>query len=977
MSDLPPGFVLDAKPAGGDLPPGFVLDTATPAETPKVTPRRPGQKTLTDLILEDGGVEQPVAEPNWAEYLGGVTDQIGRGVAEGMVDVVGLPHTLSKLGQNVTAWGLEKAGVSPEWAEPLGRVASPLAEVTPDPDALKSYIDNLNNTTADTLGVERPRVEPENVGERYAHRISEVLGGAFVPVGGSIVAAEKLGVQGSKELPGVARMFVEPAAVSPSKFVAKESAYALGAGTGSATANEMVDPGTWQGSLADFIGGLLGAGAVGATNVVGRAAKNIFDAIRTNPNYADDVVREAVTDRLAKAANLPGSDQIGVPIDTRTLVEAIENPTVNRPSTVIPGYEETLADTTANPGLAALEYGRQQGQNSGLFAQRRSANNEAVDAAMTGLQPKETPGSFREALALERDRRIMDAETMRLNSGDEVLRALGVVTPTTTSAQRGNTVRQVLEEARDTARQQTEQAYDAAATNGRMVDPAPLTQSLDEAVAGLTEAERNLVPQGLIDRVRRLGEPVENGPQETGILDASGNPITRPPRGPDDIDLREATTLRSELGRLRAAALGDPKAERGGRNAARVIEQMQGRVDDFIAANLTPEENALLDTAKATKFDEAERFTRQGDPVAEVLQRYEGGQPKVRDDNVAGKFVNDQAMDRLFTQADTPATRTAIREELLSRADLSRPDRINDFLTQYGQQIGRFPGLREDLGRAMQARQNAIDATGRQDDLVRDLGTENTKGRSTVGKYLNYSDATSERAISEVLANKDPAKAADELMEFVGNEPKAVEGARAAFWQKLKTESQSTDNTQRSMSGKRAWRGDWLKGFLDKPETSAVAERLYRDKPEELAALRLYADVLDNTDLRVRGKATSTSGTTQGMANNIMTPETLQSRAYAYMRGQISGTYLATSIAAVVARRAVRSARTDAIERMTDKALLNPEFAKELLKENNPANRAALARKAKGWFGAEASQIIEAINDDDREDAEIRKAVEK
>src|SRR5690606_16411264 len=108
---------------------------------------------------------------------------------------------------------------------------------------------------------------------------------------------------------------------------------------------------------------------------------------------------------------------------------------------------------------------------------------------------------------------------------------------------------------------------------------------------------------------------------------------------------------------------------------------------------------------------------------------------------------------------------------------------------------------------------------------------------------------------------------------------------------------------------------------------------------EDLAALRLYAEVLDNADLRVRGKASSTSGTTQGMSNNIMTPETLQSRGYAYMRGQISGTYLATSIAAVLARRAVRSARTDAIERMTDKVLLDPDLAKELLKENNPANR--------------------------------------
>lgn len=171
---------------------------------------------------------------------------------------------------------------------------------------------------------------------------------------------------------------------------------------------------------------------------------------------------------------------------------------------------------------------------------------------------------------------------------------------------------------------------------------------------------------------------------------------------------------------------------------------------------------------------------------------------------------------------------------------------------------------------------------------------------------------------------------------------------------------------QRSMGGKRQWRGDWLKSWLEKPSTSAVAERLYRDKPEDLEKLRALADVLDNADLRTRGKASGTSGTGQGF-NQVLSPETLQSRMYAWMRGQVSGTYLATSIAAVIARRAIRNARGDAIERMTDKALLNPDFAMKLPKDNNPANRAALARKAKGWLGNEASTFVNLLNEDDDE----------
>ncbi|MFI0847521.1 hypothetical protein [Mesorhizobium sp. IMUNJ 23232] len=86
------------------------------------------------------------------------------------------------------------------------------------------------------------------------------------------------------------------------------------------------------------------------------------------------------------------------------------------------------------------------------------------------------------------------------------------------------------------------------------------------------------------------------------------------------------------------------------------------------------------------------------------------------------------------------------------------------------------------------------------------------------------------------------------------------------------------------------------------------------------------------------------------------------------MRGQVSGTYLVSSIAEVFAWRAVRGAPAGAIERLADKALLNPEIAREFLRDNNPANCAALARKAKGWFGNEASTFLNMLDDNDLDD---------
>lgn len=941
---------------------------------PAVPAALPLQQRIEDVI---GAPTSPMADPaaaddptmrsdstkTWSEYgmdiasgLGGVADQGVRGVLEGVTNIVGLPQAVAEIQRNIGKWGAEKLGAPQGVIDALDYI-TPLADIAPSAEGMQGAVDAANNATADALGVERPRAVPENLPERFANRVGEEIGAMLVP---GAVVANRMKSAGR----GIA-------AIDPGAFWGKEVTAAVGAGTGAATANEVFP----DSPVADLAGALTGAGVVALGGPLVRSVSDVGGAIFQRDKFVDQVVKDAVVDRIGKAANLPGSETPEAIFDTAPLVGAMDDPARRRPSDVIPGYQETLSDRTGNAGIASLEYGRAAGANAGQYNNLRMQNNEVVDAAMRGIEPQATPGALRDAIATQRDQQLLDLIMGQEAAGANAQEAVRAVTPTMTPAQRGGTVREGLETARDAARARTEEAYNQVDIAGRQVDPAPLAQSLDEAVGSLTEVERGLVPQGVIDRVRKLGAPLEDGPQQTGILDASGNPIMRPPQGPAPVSLKEATDLKSELQRLQRAASADPRAEKGGRNAARVIGQMIDRVDGFITSNLDETDQEALTAARGAKFDEAERFTRQGDPVARALGRYEGGQPQVADDRVAGLFVNPQAMDRLFAQADTPDVRAAIRDEVLSKGDTSSAERVNRFMTDYGEQINRFPGLRDELTKAADARTAEATATTNRQNFEKIYGTpQNERGTGTVGKYLQFGDEQSERAISQVLASKDPAKAADELVSFVGDNPRALEGARAAFWQKLRTESQSTDNAQRTMSGTRQWRGDWLKSWLDTPATAAVAERLYKDKPEQLEQLRAFADVLDNADLRVRGKASGTSGTSQGVSN-ILTPETLQSRTYAWMRGQISGTYLATSMAAVFARRAVRGARADAIERLTDKVLLNPDLAKELLKDNNPANRAALARKAKGWLGNQAATVLDILNEDDSEDEDVKRTI--
>lgn len=432
--------------------------------------------------------------------------------------------------------------------------------------------------------------------------------------------------------------------------------------------------------------------------------------------------------------------------------------------------------------------------------------------------------------------------------------------------------------------------------------------------------------------------------------------------------------MRSVLLEQQRNALSGPQPDR---NRASAIGQLIDDINGYLDTDaVDPSVRQQIADARAVSLNVNEQYNRPNDPISAALATSQG-RPDLPDSAVGPRFVQPDSkqasnIDRLLATTDLTShggsVREAVKDEILAGIQKGgiAPARLEQYLGQFTRAFDRFPNLRDEVTATIQSGRALDEASAAQTDLVKDLGDGTQPGRGTVGKYLQYSDANSEKAITEVLAAKDPGAAADELLSFIGDNPSAIEGARAAFWQKLRTESQSTDNSQRSMGGTRAWRGDWLKSFLDKPSTAAVAERLYQDNPEHLANIRQYAEVLDNVDLRQRGKAVGTSGTAQGV-NPVLTPETLQSRFYAWQRGAVGGTYLATSIAAVIARRAVRNAQSDAIERLTDQVLLDPAKAAELLKDNNPANRAAMNRKLRLWFGNEASTFINLLNQEDEE----------
>jgi hypothetical protein len=446
-------------------------------------------------------------------------------------------------------------------------------------------------------------------------------------------------------------------------------------------------------------------------------------------------------------------------------------------------------------------------------------------------------------------------------------------------------------------------------------------------------------------------------------------PPTDPaPPEPVNVPLSEATGLRSALTDAQRAA-----ASAGEHNRARVIGQYVDAVDSYFAQH-HPDQSAY-DNARAVTRDLNDRFTRPQTDVAQTLDRNQG-QYRMPDNGVSRRFVrpdegNQGGLEALIRETGADArSRGAIEDQV--RADVSRlrtPEAVDAYVRDHSRVFEQFPRLREQIQEASGLQRGAAAATANERDAISRLGAPgNEQGTSSVGRYLRYGDEASETAMKGVLNSPRPAEAANELLDFAGNAPHAVEGARRTFWDLLEKQARSRGETTASLDGVQPWMPKKLARFLDEPRNAAVAERLYRDDPEQLTRVREIADALKNTNLRGRAKAPNSSGTAQGLqggSSNIMTPETIQSRLYAYKRGQVSGTFLVTSLAAVAARRGIAKSQAEAITKLVDEALTNPEAAKTLLLENNPANRAVLARRAKGYVGEQASQIVDALNDND------------
>lgn len=934
----PPGFQIVPQQAATvpPPPPGFQL--MPPAGAPQEDP----EQTMVDTIMDGAG--------ELLRRLGYLSQEGARGVT----NLVGAPVDLINASPMLLNILPGEQGMRPFSENPIGGSQS-----------LWSALTAPRDVAAEALGGEAGDAQPQDAFDRITGRVANEIGAAALPLAGAISAGSRLGVQGTRAMQTSARpiervtgRFLESAAVNPTRFGATELGYATAAGTGAGIARE-VAPEEWQ-SEADIVGALLGAGGMAVGQGVGRAATDVFSA--ATGRGGSQVVADEVAGQLGRAAGAPVTPSGA--IDTSGLAQTLR--TGSQITDLVPGYRPTSADVSQNSGLAALEYSRGTGgPNTGLFSQRRNENRAAAVDAVEGLRPDATPGAFSAAARTERDNQILEAQTRTYLAETQFDDAVENLRAVQSGEARGQTIRAALEDARESAREVERAAWSAVSGE---VDPAPLAEAFRGIEGGLTTTGQRMVAdlRAAIDTPSNLTPDQAAGPVPSSILDEFGRPIMREPTPISEMtDLAEITDLRGDFtDAIRVARASNQP------NRVRVFQQFVDAIDGFLDGQGIGD---LLGEARAVSFDLNERFSRRGTPIADALATRPTGGPALPDSQVAPRFVQPDErqasnIDRLLTETQAAGSandvREALRDQILSdvnqRGLLERPDRLDEYLGQYEAVFNRFPELRDELGTAAGLRRSADDAGRAQSDLTRQLGgVEGQPGASAVARYLSFGDERAADAMASVTGARDPARAADELMEFVGNDPQAVEGARAAFWQLMDNRTRSSGGTTRLPGGEQPVRFASLDNFLSDPANRAVAERLYRDNPEHLENLTGISESLRGVDFGATGRIPNSSGTPQGLRGSEVLPstETLGAYGFAYQRGQIGLPFIGLRLASTIARRATLRGRERQFQELLDEALLNPDLAARLAADNNPANIAALSRAAKIHLGVRAAWL--------------------
>lgn len=814
---------------------------------------------------------------------------------------------------------------------------------------------------------------PQDAIQRVAGRVGREVGASLPLLGGSLALGARTTAEAARNAGPLTRMFVAPAATAPGELISREIGAATASGLGAGIANEAVgNPQSGDNFWSDFLGSLAGVGVAAIGDSIIGAGRNALAALRSDPRMMDDVAAQEVVDRIINNSTDMGRqfDQTGR-VDAAPLARQLRSP--SQVEQIVPGYTANIGDRTGDPQLMTLVQ-NQDALSPGAATARRIANERAIDAAIATATPTGDPAQFRAALEANRDAQIaeaLDAEELARAIFGEAEQA---VQPSMREATaRGSSLRSGLQAAADANSARVSEAFRPIKEAAVEVPIAPLAERFGAVTEDLPLNDRTRFMPSEASVPKRLLPPEPDAPVPTGLLDASGNPITRAPAPVDGrVPLREVTSTRSGLS-------DDIRAARAARQnqAARVATQYRDEIDEYMDAILPPQLRSQYETARKMRFDHGERFERPGTGIGETLRPREGGGYALDDSAVPGRFAQpDQGnlndLRALLREAGSdPRVRNSLADEVLAdvqtRGLIERPQQLQRYMDERQVLLGEFPELRDQLQRAGVAKEYLTDIEKASAATQKRL---TTPGRLAQANYLKYGDEATVDAVRNLTSGPKPREATKELLEAAGGTAEARQNARAALWEVVKTKKFSAPNA----AGGERWSPRKLKEMFDDPKIAAVAEELWSDDPKQLADVKELFAALAGAEGSVRTRAPNTSGTPQALTGKFdpaLSITSLASRARSVQRGFMSPSIALVDVAATWLRRRSVQVQARAIDTLASAAFNNPDMAADLLERFNPADYAAKRAMISQKYGVRATQVLNLLDEIIHEDETI------
>ena len=852
----------------------------------------------------------------------------GSGMAKGLAAVLGAPVDLINASPMLANLLPGEQGATPISDYPVGGA---------------EMIGDLFNLPADAIGQPGLDYEPQGMPGRFAQRIGEEAGAVAPIIGwGSRLAA---GTRALDEMSAAERWLAAPMRAAPNNAMRQEAAFATASGAGAQTANEVFTPGGEGTMGSDLAGSLAGTfGYMGAGGLAGML-RNLAAGATNNPRWMDDIAGQAVVDQIIdNSSMMHGQAEPFVlrgrepRLDTAPLAAQMRTPAdVER---LVPGYTADIGTRAQDPKLQTFVQDA-NARSAGAGNTARTRNTEAVNRTVGGLAPQGDPAQFRLALQQGVDEQIASLFTEEQLAQAAADEARGLVLPQMAGpSARGADIRAGAQDAYTGALDEVGELY--RAIEGGSIDPAALAA--------------------------RFGAVDQRLPVEAPRPAAAGGPArVVEQRGEGPVPFAEAQAIRSNLSDEQRAARAGSEPYR-----ASIAGQYRDELDQYLTEALDPEAAAAYQTANRARFDVGQRFEEGNTAIAQALRQTERG----------GYVLDNSALPRKFVQPDTgrisdyqglmreagddPRVRDAIADQVLEDAQpfLGNPTRLRGFLEDHNVVLSDFPEVRQRLEDAGVKTETLAGATAQRTGAERDL---TTPGRSPEADYLYkgrgqpFGNDENRRSVVRVVNSADPRAATRQLLDTAGGSPEAAVDLRAAFWEEIKGRGQ---NSATDMAGQDVWNARKVRDTLNDPKFAAVAEELWRDDPDDLAAIR---DVFTALEAAAPGKARApgSSGTAQSIQGKLdpsLTTTSLASRGRSVSRHQMSLGIATIDVLSTWLRNKSAKVQARAIDALAAQVVNNPGLAADLLEKFNPADYAARRQMLTQKYGARITQLLTALD---------------